>query len=75
MAAGLLRSAARTVLRTTLRTTLRSCVGGLVQLSDGQEFASDTIVWTAGVQAHPVLARTDLPLDERGRLLCGAHLR
>ena len=32
-----------------LRTTLQSCVGGLVQLSDGQEFASDTIVWTAGV--------------------------
>jgi len=58
-----------------LRTTLQSCEGGLVKLSDGQEFASDTIVWTAGVRSHPVLARTDLPLDERGRLRCAADLR
>jgi NADH dehydrogenase len=44
-------------------------------LSDGSEMDADTLVWTAGVKAHPVLASTGLPLDEKGRLLCGADLR
>jgi len=53
-----------------LGTRLESCVDGIVKLSDGDEFAADTIVWTAGVKAHPVLAATDLPRDEKGRLTC-----
>ena len=53
-----------------LGTRLESCVVGIVKLSDGDEFAADTIVWTAGVKAHPVLAATDLPRDEKGRLTC-----
>jgi len=32
-------------------------------------------VWTAGVKANPVLARTDLPLDDRGRVRCRADLQ
>ena len=44
-------------------------------LSDGEEFDAETIVWTAGVKANPVLARTDLPLDDKGRLRCRADLR
>jgi NADH:ubiquinone reductase (H+-translocating) len=51
-----------------LNTRLESCVGGHVVLSDGEEFDSDVIVWTAGVKANPVLEKTDLPLDERGRV-------
>jgi NADH dehydrogenase len=31
-------------------------------------------VWTAGVKPHPILAATDLPLNERGRLKCTAQL-
>jgi NADH:ubiquinone reductase (H+-translocating) len=58
-----------------LGTRLNSCVGGHVVLSDGTEFDADTIVWTAGVRANPVLARSDLPLDEKGRLRCRADLR
>lgn len=58
-----------------LDTRLQSCVDGHVVLSDGQEFDSDTIVWTAGVRANPVLERLGLPLDPQGRLLCGADLR
>ena len=41
--------------------------GGHVVLDDGTEFDTDTIVWTAGVKPNPMLANTDLPLDERGR--------
>jgi NADH dehydrogenase len=53
-----------------LGTRLRSCVGGVVELSDGETFEADTIVWTAGVRAHPMLEATDLPRDDRGRLTC-----
>jgi NADH:ubiquinone reductase (H+-translocating) len=59
-----------------LETRLESCVQGVVRLSDGTEFASDTIVWTAGVKANPVMQNfAGLPLDERGRLKCRADLR
>lgn len=58
-----------------LNTRLVSCVGGHVVLDDGTEFDSDTLIWTAGVKAHPVLASTDLPLDDRGRLRCRADLQ
>jgi NADH dehydrogenase len=58
-----------------LETRVDTMVGGHVQLSDGTEFSTDTIVWTAGVKANPMLANTDLPLDERGRLRCTAQLQ
>jgi NADH dehydrogenase len=58
-----------------LGTRLESCVEGHVALSDGDSFDADTIVWTAGVKAHPILARTDLPLDDRGRVTCLATLQ
>ncbi len=53
-----------------LGTRLESCVDGVVKLSDGDSRPADTIVWTAGVKAHPVLERTDLPRDDRGRVTC-----
>jgi len=58
-----------------LNTRVESLTGGHVRLSDGEEFDADTIVWTAGVKANPVLARTDLPLDDKGRLICKATLQ
>ncbi len=58
-----------------LDTQLQSCVDGVVQLSTGESFESDVIVWTAGVMANPVLRNTDLPTEERGRLRVGADLR
>jgi NADH dehydrogenase len=58
-----------------LETRLESCVDGLVRLSDGDSFAADTIVWTAGVKAHPMLDETDLPRDAKGRVTCAATLQ
>ena len=43
----------------------RSAVGGHIVLDDGTEFDANTLVWTAGVKAHPVLADSDLPLDSQ----------
>jgi NADH:ubiquinone reductase (H+-translocating) len=57
-----------------LSTTVKSMVDGHVVLSDGTEFDSETIVWTAGVKANPMLADTDFELDEKGRLPCNANL-
>jgi NADH dehydrogenase len=62
--------------RVHLNTQLVSAVDGHVVLSTGEEFESDIIVWTAGTTANPVVANhTDLPVDERGRLVVGADLR
>jgi NADH:ubiquinone reductase (H+-translocating) len=58
-----------------LSTTVTSMVGGHVVLSDGEEFDADTVVWTAGVKANPLAARSGLPVDERGRLFCSETLR
>ncbi len=58
-----------------LSTFLNSCVGGHVVLSNKVEFDSDTIVWTAGVKANPVLQQSDLPLDTLGRVTCSATLQ
>jgi NADH dehydrogenase len=58
-----------------LETQLTSAVGGKIELSNGDTFESDLIVWTAGVMANPVLRNTDLPVEERGRLRVQADLR
>jgi NADH dehydrogenase len=58
-----------------LETRLESCVDCRIVLSNGQEFEAETLVWTAGVKANPVLARTDLPLDEKGRVRTRVDLR
>src|SRR5690606_15190024 len=57
-----------------LETRLESCADRVAVLSDGARFPTRTVVWTAGVRPHPLLAATDLPLDERGRLRCTAQL-
>jgi NADH:ubiquinone reductase (H+-translocating) len=58
-----------------LATRLESCVGGTIVMSDGDTFACDTLVWTAGVKPNPALATLGLPMDERGRLRCLPDLR
>jgi NADH:quinone reductase (non-electrogenic) len=58
-----------------LNTRVESLVDQHVVLSDGEEFDAETIVWTAGVKANPMLTRTDLPIDEKGRLRCLPDLR
>ncbi|MCU1543283.1 MAG: dehydrogenase [Microbacteriaceae bacterium] len=58
-----------------LDTQLSSATGGVIELSTGETFESDLIVWTAGVMASPMLRNTDLPIEERGRLRVQADLR
>jgi NADH dehydrogenase len=58
-----------------LNTRVRSMVDRHVVLDDGTEFDAATIVWTAGVRAHPMLGATDLPLDAKGRVEATAFLQ
>lgn len=58
-----------------LDTQLTSAVDGRIELSTGETFESDLVIWTAGVMANPVLRGTDLPVDERGRLRAQPDLR
>ena len=57
-----------------LGTRLNSAVDGRIVLSDGEEFDADTLVWTAGVKPNPVVAESDLPIDEKGRIRCTEYL-
>lgn len=53
-----------------LNTFLSSCVDGHVVTSTGVEFDTETIVWTAGVKANPVIKEaSDLPYDKMGRAI------
>jgi NADH dehydrogenase len=61
--------------RAHLATRIESVDDRSVRLSDGTEYESDTVVWTAGVRAHPVLARFGMPLDKAGRIQADEFLR
>jgi NADH dehydrogenase len=57
-----------------LGTKLDSAEDGHIVLSNGEEFDAETLVWTAGVRPHPLLQDTDLPLDDKHRVVCKATL-
>ena len=46
-----------------------------VILSDGRSIATETVVWTAGVTAQPVVRILGLPVDERDRIVVDPTLR
>lgn len=56
-------------MRVLRETRLESCVGGHIELSNGERFEADTLVWTAGVKPAPVLAESDLPLGPKGHVI------
>ena len=64
-----------------LNTSLADATDGNLQLinmadkSPAGEISTDTLVWTAGVAASPMLKKTDFPIDERGRVRVSADLR
>jgi NADH:ubiquinone reductase (H+-translocating) len=56
-------------------TTLQSVESDAVTLSDGDRIPTSTLVWTAGVKAHPLLEELGVPLDDRGRVRVDETLR
>lgn len=68
-------------IRVLLNTSLASAEDGhlsLINMPDktpADEFETDTLVWTAGVQANPMARATDFPIDDRGRVRANPELR
>jgi len=56
-------------------TTLDAVTADDVTLKGGEVIPTKTLVWTAGVKPHPVIARLGLPLDQQGRIEVDATLR
>ena len=56
-------------------TLLTSVDADGVTLSDGRRIETETVVWTAGVTANPLLAELGLPLDKHGRVPVDETLR
>ncbi len=48
---------------------------GLVELANGTTIAADTLVWAAGVRAHPLAERLGLETTRGGRVVVDEHLR
>ena len=46
-----------------------------VMLKDGQKIASNTVIWTVGVQANGLTAQLDAPRDSQGRLHVNSELK
>ena len=75
LAAYALERLRRRAIEVYLDTRLESAEGGRMQLSNGERFDADTLVWTTGVRPHPMLARLGLLLDDRGRVPVDDRLR
>ncbi|MBV1779140.1 NAD(P)/FAD-dependent oxidoreductase [Paeniglutamicibacter sp. ABSL32-1] len=64
-----------------LNTSLANAEEGVLALinmpdkSDAETFESDTLIWTAGVMANPMVRSTDFPIEARGRVMTGTDLR
>ncbi|GAA1889365.1 NAD(P)/FAD-dependent oxidoreductase [Paeniglutamicibacter psychrophenolicus] len=64
-----------------LNTSLADATEGKLALinmpdkSAAETFESDTLIWTAGVMANPMVRSTDFPIEPRGRVRTGTDLR
>jgi NADH:ubiquinone reductase (H+-translocating) len=58
-----------------LSTRLEAVEQDAVTLSGGRRVETETLVWTAGVEPHPLVEQIGLPLDERGRIRVDSLLR
>ena len=55
-----------------LNTQLLSAEDGVIELSSGETYETDLLIWTAGIMAHPSAKDFGIPLDARGRVRSSA---
>ena len=58
-----------------VNTEVESVDASGVTLKDGQTIASQTVIWTVGVQANDLTTQIDAPRDRQGRLHVNANLQ
>ena len=72
------QAARRTLARRGVEVLLGSAVARVtatgVDLADGTHLPAATVVWAAGVRAHPLAAALGTELDRRGRVVVGPDL-
>ncbi|MFW2512147.1 NAD(P)/FAD-dependent oxidoreductase [Demequina sp. SO4-13] len=68
MAAYTLKELRRRGMVVHLETKLESAVDGMIELSNGDRFEADTLVWTAGVKPNPTIGASDLPTGPKGHV-------
>ena len=69
------RSLERKGIEVMLQTRVESVSDGCVRLSNGQEIATETVIWTAGVRGSDVGKVTGLPLTRQARIKVGDTLQ
>ncbi len=57
-----------------LNTGVKSATADWVELTDGQTIPTRTLVWTAGVSPHPLLAKLPLARNKRGQIIVNSYL-
>jgi NADH dehydrogenase len=68
------KTLARRGVEVLLGTGVAQVTGDGVELADGRRIPAATVVWTAGVRAHPLATALGTEVDRRGRLVVGANL-
>ncbi len=58
-----------------LNTAVASADATSITLKDGSTIDAGTLIWTAGVQANPLIAAMGLGVDKRGRAVVDEQLR
>src|SRR5439155_12088066 len=56
-------------------TTIREIQRDRAVLENGETLATRTVIWCAGIEPHPLIAKTSLPVDEQGYIRCERNLR
>ena len=57
-----------------LGARIQACDEQCVRLTNGERIDGETLIWTAGVSPHPLIAAVDLPRDRSGRVQVDAGL-
>jgi NADH:ubiquinone reductase (H+-translocating) len=57
-----------------LETAVRRVAPEWIELGDGEVLSTRTLIWAAGVRAHPLTERLGVPLGPGGRVPVSAHL-
>lgn len=68
------RTLARRGVEVVLGTAVADVTATHVDLADGTRIPAATVVWAAGVRAHPLAAALGTELDRRGRVIVGPDL-
>jgi NADH dehydrogenase len=58
-----------------LQTTIQQVTPDFVRLSTGEQLATNTVIWCAGVAPNPLVSKLSVPVDLKGYILCDRDLR